>query len=173
MPATKTAPPPRQYWLVKSEPDAFSWEDLWSSPSRTTGWDGVRNYKARNFMRDEMRVGDGVLFYHSSVEPPAVVGVAEVVRTAYPDETQFDPADPHYDPKSRREAPTWVAVDLRATAPLKRPVSLAELRETRGLEKMVLLQRGNRLSVMPVTREEFAIVCRLGGLSRAESGVGG
>lgn len=155
------ASPDRRYWLVKSEPEAFSWDDLWSSPERTTCWDGVRNYQARNTMRDGMRVGDQVLFYHSSVEPPAIVGVAEVVRAAYPDHTAFDPADPHHDPKSRREAPTWLMVDIRAVRALARPVTLAMLREAKGLEGMALLQRGSRLSVQPVSPAEWDIVERL------------
>jgi predicted RNA-binding protein with PUA-like domain len=153
----------RQYWLVKSEPEVFSFDDLWAAPNRTTCWDGVRNYQARNFMRDGMRRGDGVLFYHSSAEPPAVVGTAEVVREAYPDHTALDPADPHFDPKSRAEAPTWVMVDVRAVARLAHPVTLAELRATPELAGMALLQRGNRLSVQPVRPEEWAVVCALGG----------
>ena len=150
-----------RYWLVKSEPETFSWDDLWQSPNRTTAWDGVRNYQARNFMRDGMRLGDLVLFYHSSAEPKAIVGIAEVVREAYPDPTAFDRADPHYDPKSRREAPAWMMVDLKAVRPLRRPLTLAMLRETPGLGKMVLLQRGSRLSVQPVTAAEWEIIERL------------
>ena len=150
-----------RYWLVKSEPEAFSWDDLWNAPDRTTCWDGVRNYQARNFMRDGMRVGDQVLFYHSSVEPPALVGVAEVAREAYPDFTAFDADDPHFDPKSKPDAPTWMMVDIRAVRPFARPVTLTRLRETPGLEGMVLLQRGSRLSVQPVTPAEWAIVDRL------------
>lgn len=153
---------PRRYWLVKSEPDVFSFDDLWASPRRTTHWDGVRNYQARNTLRDEMKKGDLVLFYHSSTDPMAVVGVAEVVREGYPDHTAFDAKDPHYDPKSKREAPTWYMVDLRAVKKFLRPVTLAELRSTRGLEKMALLQKGSRLSVQPVSAVEFRIVEGLG-----------
>lgn len=153
---------PRRYWLVKSEPDVFSFDDLWASPRRTTHWDGVRNYQARNTLRDEMKKGDLVLFYHSSTDPMAVVGVAEVVREGYPDHTAFDAKDPHYDPKSKREAPTWYMVDLRAVKKFLRPVTLAELRSTRGLEKMALLQKGSRLSVQPVSAAEFRIVEGLG-----------
>src|SRR5687767_2074541 len=116
-------------WLVKSEPESFSWDDLWSSPGRTTHWDGVRNYQARNFMRDGMRIGDQVLFYHSSTAMPAIVGIAEVVREAYPDHTAFDPADPHHDPKSKADAPAWMMVDIRAVRPLERPVTLPMMRE--------------------------------------------
>jgi predicted RNA-binding protein with PUA-like domain len=157
-----TAAPARRYWLVKSEPDAFSFDDLMASPDRTTCWDGVRNYQARNTMRDDMKRGDLVLFYHSSTEPAAIVGIAEVVREAYPDHTAFDEEDPHFDPKSRRDAPTWVMVDLRAVERLARPITLAELRGLPGLEKMTLLQKGSRLSVQPVTAKEWEIVYRRG-----------
>lgn len=159
-PATRA----RRYWLVKSEPDSFSFDDLLASPNRTTGWDGVRNYQARNFMRDDMKVGDLVLFYHSSTDPAAIVGIAEVVREAYPDHTAFDRKDPHFDPKSKRDAPTWMMVDLRAREAFAKPVTLAELRNVKGLEKMVLLQKGSRLSVQPVSEKEFEIVCRLAGV---------
>ena len=159
-PATRA----RRYWLVKSEPDSFSFDDLLASPNRTTGWDGVRNYQARNFMRDDMKVGDLVLFYHSSTDPAAIVGIAEVVREAYPDHTAFDRTDPHFDPKSKPDAPTWMMVDLRAREAFAKPVTLAELRNVKGLEKMVLLQKGSRLSVQPVSEKEFEIVCRLAGV---------
>ena len=150
------------YWLVKSEPDVFSFADLRASENQTTCWDGVRNYQARNFMRDGMQRGDLVLFYHSSTEPAAIVGIAEVVREAYADHTALDPRDPHYDPKSKADSPTWMMVDLRAVEPLVRPLSLADLRGVKGLEAMVLLQRGSRLSVQPVTAKEWAIVYRMG-----------
>ena len=152
----------RGHWLVKTEPSSFSWDDLWRAPDRTTCWDGVRNYAARNFMRDGMKRGDLVLFYHSSTEPPAVVGIAEVVREAYPDHTAFDPDDPHYDAKSRPDAPTWMMVDIRAREAFPRPLPLESLRGVRGLEKMELLRRGSRLSVQPVTEKEFEIVRTLG-----------
>jgi predicted RNA-binding protein with PUA-like domain len=158
----RTPPAPRRYWLVKSEPDVFSFDDLWSAAGRVTHWDGVRNYQARNYMRDEMKAGDLVLFYHSSAEPTTVVGVAEVVREAYPDHTAFDSGDPHFDPKSKPESPTWVMVDLQAVERFDHPVSLAELRDTPGLEGMVLLQKGSRLSVQPVRPEEWKVVYRLG-----------
>ena len=157
-----TAGEQRRYWLMKSEPDVFSFDDLLTAPARTTCWDGVRNYQSRNFMRDDMHVGDLVLFYHSGAEPPAVAGIAEVVRDAYPDDTAFDPSDAHFDPKSRRELPTWYMVDVRAVERFDEPVTLAKLRGTAGLEGMVLLQRGSRLSVQPVRREEFEIVVALG-----------
>jgi predicted RNA-binding protein with PUA-like domain len=163
MPAVPRA---RRYWLVKSEPGVFSFDDLVASPNSTTGWDGVRNYQARNSMRDDMKKGDLVLFYHSSTEPNAIVGIAEVVRESYPDHTALDPKDAHYDAKSKADAPTWMMVDIRAREPLPRPVTLTELRGVKGLEKMVLLQKGSRLSVQPVTAMEFDIVTRIGGLSR-------
>jgi predicted RNA-binding protein with PUA-like domain len=164
-PATATTSRSRRYWLMKSEPNVFSFDDLWRAPRRTTGWDGVRNFQARNFMRDEMQVGDGVLFYHSSADPSGVAGIAEVARAAYPDPSAFDPNDAHYDPKSRPDDPMWVMVDVRAVERLDHVVSLDELRATPGLEGMLVLRRGQRLSVMPVTAEEWSIVRRLGGLS--------
>jgi predicted RNA-binding protein with PUA-like domain len=151
------------YWLVKSEPDCFSFDDLWSAPRRTTGWDGVRNYQARNFLRDAMRVGDGVLYYHSGAEPPGVAGIARVASAAYPDPTQFDPAAEHFDPKSKRDAPQWFQVDVQAVKKLARFVTLADLRGDEGLARMLVLQRGQRLSVMPVTPSEWGIVLALGG----------
>jgi predicted RNA-binding protein with PUA-like domain len=162
-PATRA----RRYWLVKSEPSSFSFDDLLAKPDRTTGWDGVRNFQARNFMRDEMKLGDLVLFYHSSTDPAAIVGIAEVVREGYPDPTAFDPKDSHFDRKSRRDEPTWMMVDLRARSALPKPLTLAELRGVKGLEKMVLLQKGSRLSVQPVTEKEFEIVCRLAGVKES------
>ena len=162
MPASPSRPRAPRHWLVKSEPSVFSFDDLMAQPDRTTGWDGVRNYQARNSMRDDMRVGDGVLFYHSNADPTAIVGLCEVARAAYPDRTALDPADPHYDPKSRADAPTWVMVDLRGVRPFAHPLPLAELRTVRGLEAMVLLQKGSRLSVQPVTAREFEIVVALG-----------
>lgn len=151
----------RRHWLVKSEPEVFSFDDLVAKPNRTTHWDGVRNYQARNFMRDEMKTGDLVFFYHSGGEP-AIVGVAEVVREGHPDTSALDPKDPHFDPKSNADAPTWYMVDLRAVEPLARPLPLAELRSVAGLEKMVLLQKGSRLSVQPVSADEWAVIYGLG-----------
>jgi predicted RNA-binding protein with PUA-like domain len=152
----------RRHWLLKSEPDSFSFDDLRAAPGRATFWDGVRNYQARNFMRDDMKVGDLVLFYHSGAEPPGVAGIAEVVREGYPDHTALDPRDPHHDPKSTPEAPIWMMVDVRAVERFDRLVTLPELRTTPGLERMALLQKGSRLSVQPVTSEEFEIVRELG-----------
>ena len=151
--------PTRQYWLVKTEPTTFSFDDLLASPKRTSHWDGVRNYAARNHLR-AMKTGDLVLVYHSSVVPSAIVGVAEVVREAYPDPTALDPKDPHFDPKSKADDPTWVMVDLRAIEPLKRPVTLEEVKKTKGLDKMALVRLG-RLSVQPVTPAEYEIVRKL------------
>lgn len=151
-----------RHWLMKTEPDTFSFGDLMRARGRTTCWDGVRNFQARNFMRDHMREGDLVLIYHSNAEPPAVVGVARVVREAYPDHTAFDPSDDHFDPKSDPATPFWVMVDVQGERPLT-PVTLPAMRATPGLEAMELLQRGSRLSITPVTAEEWAIVTRLGG----------
>lgn len=153
-----------RHWLVKSEPSSFSWDDLWRAPDRTTSWEGVRNYQARNFMR-EMKRGDRVLFYHSSAEPNAIVGIAVVAREAYPDALQFDRKSEMFDPKSTREDPRWSTVDIRALRAFERPVTLTELRGAPGLENMTLLQKGSRLSVNAVTPEEFRIVARLGGVS--------
>lgn len=160
----------RRYWLLKSEPESFSFDDLLAAPDRTTLWDGVRNYQARNSMRDEMRPGDGVLFYHSGANPPGVAGLAEVVSAARPDPTAFDPAHPGYDPKSRPDAPAWMAVEIRAVKPFPAIVSLAELRDDSGAATLQVLRRGNRLSVTPVSTTEWNAVCRLGCRGAASSG---
>jgi predicted RNA-binding protein with PUA-like domain len=154
-----------RYWLMKSEPDEFSIDDLAKAPKQTTPWFGVRNYQARNFMRDEMRVGDRAFFYHSSCPEPGIVGIVEIARLAYPDATQFDPKSEYYDAKSTREAPRWVNVDVRLVKKT-RLVGVPELRATRGLEDMVTLRRGNRLSITPVTAAEWKIVERLSGSER-------
>ena len=167
MPAKKSAASAHRHWLVKSEPGTFSWDDLWRAPKRTTSWDGVRNYQARNLLRDEMRKGDLVFFYHSSTDPNAIVGICEVVREGYPDHTQFDARDDHYDAGSKPDDPRWFMVDLKAREPLPRPVTLHELRGAPGLERMVLLQKGSRLSVQPVTKGEYDIVVRLGRKGRS------
>ncbi len=150
-----------RHWLLKTEPESFSWNDLERAPDRTTCWDGVRNFQARNFLRDHMRVGDLAFIYHSNAEPTAIVGIARVVRESYPDPTAFEPAHHHYDPKSDPANPTWVMVDVQAVEAL-RPVSLGELRETPGLEGMELVQTGSRLSITPVTAEEWEIIVRRG-----------
>ena len=147
----------RRYWLVKSEPDTFSFDDLLAAKDRTTHWDGVRNFAARNFMRDGMKLGDGVLYYHSSVNPQAIVGIAEVAREAYPDHTAFDRSHHGYDEDSSPDDPTWYMVDLRAVEPLARPVTLPEIKARRELAGMVLLRIG-RLSVTPVTAQEWETI---------------
>ena len=157
----------KQYWLMKTEPEAFSWEDLKKEPKATAMWDGVRNFRARNFMRKEMAVGDGVLFYHSNAKPPGVVGVAKVASETYPDPTQFDPDSKYYDPKSRKEKPKWWLVDIKAVKKLKRFVPLAELKEAEELEGMWVTKRGMRLSIQPVTEHEWLVVMRLGGLDKS------
>ena len=150
------------YWLIKSEPESFSIDDLKNSPGKKTHWDGVRNYQARNYMRDDMRPGDPVLFYHSSCEEPGIVGVAEVASRAYPDHTAFDPSDHHFDAKSDPENPRWLMVDMRFKRKTRRVISLAELKEhQRQLDDFILLRRGNRLSVMPVSKKQFDYVLSL------------
>ncbi len=149
-----------KYWLMKSEPSAFSIDDLQQSPSQTTCWDGVRNYQARNFMRS-MALGDQVLFYHSNADPPAIVGIAEVVKTTYPDPTQFDPNDKHYDPESKPSEPRWDMVDIKYVRKLEKPLSLEELRKEHKLKAMVLLQKGSRLSVQPVSVSEWQYILNL------------
>jgi len=148
-----------KYWLVKSEPNAYSIDDL--ARDKITHWDGVRNYQARNFMRDEMKIGDKVLFYHSNTETPAVVGVCEVVKEGYPDFTAFDPEDKHYDPKSKLDQPTWIMVDIKIVDKLARPVTLEEIKNNPKLQNMKLVQRGNRLSVMPIDKKEFDEIIKL------------
>jgi predicted RNA-binding protein with PUA-like domain len=150
--------------LLKSEPDVFSFADLLASKGRRTMWDGVRNYQARNFMRDEMAVGDGVLFYHSNAKPPGVAGLAEIASEAYPDPTQFDPKDSHHDPKSDPEDPRWLLVDVVGVEELPEFVPLEALKADPALDEMVVTQRGSRLSVQPVTRSEWLRVRKLGGL---------
>lgn len=150
-----------QCWLVKSEPECFSIQDLAKAPKQTTCWDGVRNYQARNYLRDQMKKGQQVLFYHSNAEPPAVVGTATIVREGYPDSTAWDKDDQHFDPKASPENPIWQMVDLKLGEIFPRALSLDELRQIKGLEKMELLRKGSRLSVQPVAREEFERIVRL------------
>ena len=148
-----------KYWLMKSEPDEFSIDDLVKAPKKTTAWFGVRNYQARNFMRDHMRVGDGVLFYHSSCPEPGIAGIAEVASTPYPDATQFNPKSEYYDAASKREEPRWMLVDVKL---VKKTLllPLEEMRAMPGLEDMVTLRRGNRLSITPVTAAEWKAVLK-------------
>jgi predicted RNA-binding protein with PUA-like domain len=143
---------------MKTEPDVCSFDHIWRAPRRTTGWDGVRNYQARNFMRDLMQPGDEVLIYHSNAAPPGIAGIAVVASTAYPDPTQFDPKDPHFDAASTRDEPRWVQVDVKAVRKLPRYISLEELRGNPRLSTMRLLQRGNRLSITPVTAAEWKAI---------------
>lgn len=145
-------------WLMKTEPGVFSFDDLMRAKGRTSGWSGVRNFQARNFMRDEMKVGDEVFIYHSSTEPPGIAGIAVVASAPYPDPTAFDKADPHYDPKSTRERPTWMQVDVKGVRKLTRFIALDALRANRKLADMRLLQRGNRLSITPVTVGEWRAI---------------
>jgi predicted RNA-binding protein with PUA-like domain len=148
-----------QYWLMKSEPDEASIDDALAAPSHMLPWVGVRNYQARNFMRDAMRVGDGVLFYHSSCAEPGIAGLAEVASTPYPDDTQFDPKSKYHDPKATRENPRWMLVDVRALEKT-RLMPLAELRSYPELADMQVLKRGNRLSITPVTPVEWRCIIR-------------
>ncbi|WP_435019040.1 EVE domain-containing protein [Tundrisphaera sp. TA3] len=152
------------FWLFKSEPDCFSFADLEAAPDRTTGWDGIRNYQARNFLRDDVKVGDGVLYYHSNANPPAIAGIAEVVVEGHPDPTAFDPEADHPDPKSRIEDPTWFQVSIRAVRPIDPPLALPRLREVAALAGMELLRKGSRLSIQPVRPEEWDTVLALAGI---------
>ena len=153
------------YWLFKTEAENFSIDDLKKSKNQTTFWDGVRNYRARNILRDEIKKGDGVLFYHSSTEPLAVMGYCEVVKEGYPDHTQFDTKNDHFDPKAKKESPTWFMVDIKLVKEFKTPVTLEQVRANPKLKNITLIQRGNRLSVMPVTKSEFEEILRIGNLS--------
>ncbi|MDC1310852.1 EVE domain-containing protein [Burkholderiales bacterium] len=146
-----------RYWLMKSEPNVFSIDDLKKCPRKTEPWDGIRNYQARNFMRDDMSVGDGILFYHSNCAPPGIAGYAEVAREAYTDETQFDEASNYFDKKSSREKPRWLNVDVKFVRKTKL-LSLYELREHKKLQSMKVLQKGSRLSITPVTSAEWRYI---------------
>jgi predicted RNA-binding protein with PUA-like domain len=150
-----------KYWLMKTEPGAYSIQDLESESDRTTHWDGVRNYQARNTMRDDMKLQDRVLVYHSNANPPAVVGIAEIVRESYPDHTAWDDTDKHYDPKSTAENPRWFMVDIRHIETFAEPISLDELRDVAALKEMELLRKGSRLSVQPVRKKEFDVIVKL------------
>ena len=144
------------YWLMKSEPDAFGLDDLKSRPKQTEPWDGVRNYQARNFMRDQMKVGDQIFFYHSNTKIPGIVGIAKVASKPYPDPTQFDPDSKYYDPKSDPDDPRWVLVDVTFVRELKRILSLTEIKEhAEALGDFALVRKGNRLSIMPVSQAQW------------------
>jgi predicted RNA-binding protein with PUA-like domain len=149
----------KRYWLVKSEPEEFSIDAL--AKVKSEPWSGVRNYQARNFMRDGMHVGDGILFYHSNCAEPGVVGIAEVASDAHPDPTQFDPRSDYFDAGSKQEEPRWLLVDVRFKRKLKRTITLTELKGRDELEEFALIRRGNRLSVMPVTRAQWDFILGL------------
>jgi len=154
----------RRYWLMKSEPHCFSFDDLGRCPGGIDHWDGVRNFQARNLLRDEVRAGDGVLFYHSNIREPVIVGVAEVVRPGYADHTALDPRSDHFDPRASDEHPIWYMVDVRYLLPLRRPLTREDLRAHSLLAGMGVLKKGNRLSVQPVTPREWRTVLELGGV---------
>ncbi|MDX2345584.1 MAG: EVE domain-containing protein [Legionella sp.] len=154
-----------RYWLLKSEPSCFSLEDLKQSPNQTTHWDGIRNYQARNFMRDDMQIGDKAFFYHSSCPLPGIIGTMIVTKTAYPDHTAFDPKSDHPDPKSTPEKPRWFMVDVQFEHEFKQLIPLNTLKQQPELEHMQLLQKGNRLSILPIRPEEWAFINQLGEVS--------
>ena len=162
---SKPGSPNRQYWLLKADPETFSIDDLWNAPGRITHWDGVRNFQARNFLR-EMKRGDLAFFYHSGGKDPGIVGIAEVVREAYPDRTALDPKDPHFDAKSKDGESSWSAVDVHGMERFSRPVSLSEMRTKPELAGMPLLKKGNRLSVQKVGAAEWNAVLALSKVPR-------
>lgn len=149
------------YWLFKSEPDVFGIDDLAAQPEQTDHWDGVRNYQARNFMRDQMAVGDQGFFYHSNTKEPGIVGIVEIAHAGYPDHTAFDPQDPHYDPKSDPDNPRWYMVDVRLVRRLARNITLHELKQRPELAGFPLVRKGNRLSVMPVEPDHWHFILSL------------
>ncbi|WP_411728143.1 EVE domain-containing protein [Methyloglobulus sp.] len=149
------------YWLMKSEPEAFSINDLINRPNQTEHWDGVRNYQARNMMRDAMKRGDQVFFYHSNCAEPGIVGIMEVVREGYPDSLAFDPHDKHFDPKSDPAKPTWMMVDVKYIKTLSRTITLTELKQKQELSDLSLVRRGTRLSIMPVSKEQWDFILSL------------
>lgn len=153
----------KKFWLVKTEPDVFSFEDLLNAPKRTTSWEGVRNYQARNFMRDEFKLGDSVFIYHSNTDEPAVMGIAEVVKEGYVDSTALDPKHKYFDEDSfKKGVSPWVMVDVKAVSRFETPVTRTMLKENSKLSKMLLLQKGSRLSVQPVSETHFDLVCKMG-----------
>ena len=152
----------RQYWLIKSEPTTYSFSDLIAEEDSTAEWDGVRSYAGRNTMRDEMKLGDGVLFYHSNAKPNAIVGTAVVVKEGYPDDTAWDPGSEHPDPKSTPDKPIWYMVDIKGESEFANPVSLPQIKMTKSLAKMVLVNN-SRLSVQPVTKREWDVILKLAG----------
>lgn len=152
----------KKFWLFKSDPSEFSWEDLKKSKNQTTFWDGIRNYQARNFLRDEVKKGDVVLFYHSSTEPLAILGYCEVVKEGYPDHTQFDEESDHYFPSATQKEPVWFMVDIKLKKEFKKPVTLESIKANPKLKNMKLIQRGQRLSIQPVTKSEWDEVMKMG-----------
>ncbi|HLV26792.1 MAG TPA: EVE domain-containing protein [Gemmatimonadales bacterium] len=152
-----------RYWLLKSEPDSYSIDHLWAEPGRTTFWDGVRNYQARNFIRDDMKKGDLAFFYHSGAPAPAIAGIVEITRDAYADPSAFEPGSKYFDSKSDPDNPTWFVVDVKAKKKFSEPITLAELRDVKGLDGMELLKRGSRLSVQPVSERHWKVINELRG----------
>ena len=164
-------PPPgenQRLWLLKSEPSSFSFADLQARPGGVEHWDGVRNFQARNLLRDEIKVGDGILFYHSSIAEPAIVGVARVVRSGYPDFTSLDPGHAHFDPRATEEAPIWYMVDIQAVAAFPQPLTRHTLAAHPLLKTLAVLRRGNRLSVQEVTVQEWSLILSAGGFTAEE-----
>ncbi|MBW0432731.1 EVE domain-containing protein [Leptospira yasudae] len=153
-----------KHWLFKTEPDVFSIDDLYNAPSHIAPWEGVRNYQARNFLRDSIKKGDLVLFYHSRANPLSIVGIAEVVKPGYPDHFAFDPSHKYFDPKSKAENPTWYMVDIKFKKKFPKPVTMEEMKTQKALKNMVLLQKGSRLSIQPVSPAEFQFVLGLAGV---------
>ena len=153
----------KKYWLIKSEPSVFSIEDLKKSKNQTTFWDGIRNYQARNFLRDDMKKGERVLFYYSNTDPNAVVGICEVVKEGYADHTQFDPENKHFFPSADPQNPIWFMVDVKFLKEFKNPVTLQDIKENPRLKNIRLMQKGNRLSVMPIEKAEFDEIVKMGG----------
>jgi predicted RNA-binding protein with PUA-like domain len=153
----------QNFWLLKTEPESFSIQDLAKAAQQTTCWDGVRNYQARNFLRDSMKLGDRVLLYHSSTDSPAIVGTAKVVRESYPDSTAWDKKNHHFDPASTPDNPRWFMVDIQLEQIFKTPLHLSQLRGTAALKDMELLRKGSRLSVQPVRKAEFEAILKLAG----------
>ncbi|MCA9076676.1 MAG: EVE domain-containing protein [Planctomycetaceae bacterium] len=162
--AKKSAKKPGRYWLLKSEADCYSIEKLEGEQGQTTFWDGVRNYQARNFIRDDMQVGDRAFFYHSNAKPMTIAGTVEITKSGYPDPTAFDKTEQHYDPKSDPDNPTWYVVDVTLLQKFPEPVTREQLKERAELSDMMLLQRGSRLSVQPVTEKEWKFIHRLAGV---------
>ncbi len=152
------------YWLFKTEPTSYSFADLLAEPERTTGWDGVRNYQARNFLRDQVKRGDGVLVYHSNADPPAIAGIARVVREAHPDPTAFDVEHHHHDPRSDPAAPQWFQVSIQAEQALEPPLDLPTLRAMPELEGLELLRKGSRLSIQPVSSAHWKVILKRAGV---------